>query len=107
MTCLRKQPGGSSLSLYFGKGFHIRRFSDNSCFHYGRVSHLFALKGEHLWGRFDEINNQLTVHATQESEDECLVDKTAIRTLLNGGEVFILPEGQMPGGSKLAAVMRY
>jgi hypothetical protein len=75
--------------------------------HYGRVSHLFALKGEHLWGSFDEMNNALEIHPTQEAGDECLVDKAIIRTLLTGGEVFILPEEKMPAGSKLAAVMRY
>ena len=75
--------------------------------HYGRISQLFVAKGEHLWGRFDEMNNQLTIHAAQEDDDECLVDKAVIKTLLTGGEVFILPAAKIPGGSKLAALMRY
>jgi hypothetical protein len=75
--------------------------------HYGRVSQLFALKDEHIWGTFDEVNNKLTVHATQEKGDECLLDKAIIRTLRTGGEVFILTEDKMPGRSQLAALMRY
>jgi hypothetical protein len=75
--------------------------------HYGRVSQLFALKGEHIWGRFDEMNNELTYHAARQGDDECLVDKTVIKTLLTGGEVFILPEEKMPAPGKLAALMRY
>ncbi len=75
--------------------------------HYGRVAQLFALKDEHIWGTFDVMNNALTMHATQEEGDECLVDKAVIKVLLNGGEVFIVPEDQMPTRSKLAAVMRY
>jgi hypothetical protein len=75
--------------------------------HYGRISQLFAQEGEHIWGRFDEMNNQLTIHASQEADDECLVDKCVIKTLMNGGEVFLLPKEKMPGGSKLAALMRY
>jgi hypothetical protein len=75
--------------------------------HYGRISQLFVLRNEHIWGSFDEMNNQLTIHPTQEADDECLVDKTVIKTLLNGGEVFILAPEKMPGGSKLAALMRY
>ena len=75
--------------------------------HYGRISELFVLKGEHIWGTFDEMNNQLTIHQNQEEGDECLIDKSVIKTLLNGGEVFILPADKMPGGSKLAALMRY
>ncbi len=75
--------------------------------HYGRVSQLLALKDSHIWGTFDEMNNALTVHPEQEPGDECLVDKTVIKVLLNGGEVFIVPEEQMPTRSKLAALMRY
>ena len=75
--------------------------------HYGRVSHLFVQEGEHLWGTFDEMNNSLTIHASQEDDDEDLVDKAVIKTLMNGGDVFILPSERMPLGSKLAAVMRY
>ncbi|MGC1242949.1 MAG: hypothetical protein WA874_15270 [Chryseosolibacter sp.] len=75
--------------------------------HYGRIAQLFALEGQHIWGRFDEMNNELSVHASQEDGDECLVDKSVIRTLMNGGEVFLLPKEKMPGGSKLAALMRY
>ena len=75
--------------------------------HYGRISQLFALQGEHIWGKFDEMNNKLTIHSAQQDDDECLVDKTVIKTLLSGGEVFILPADKMPAGSKLAAIMRY
>lgn len=75
--------------------------------HYGRISQLFVLKDEHIWGTFDEMNNVLTVHGTQEEGDECLVDKAVIKTLLTGGEVFILPADKMIAGSKLAAIMRY
>lgn len=75
--------------------------------HYGRVSQLFVAEGEHIWGKFDEMNNMLTTHESQEEDDECLVDKSVIRTLLNGGEVFVLAAVKMPGGSKLAALMRY
>ncbi len=75
--------------------------------HYGRVYQLFALKGEHIWGSFDEMNNALTMHPTREENDDCLIDKTIIKTLMTGGEVFILPEEKMPGRSKLAALMRY
>ena len=75
--------------------------------HYGRISQLFVSKGEHIWGSFDEMNNALTIHTAKEKDDECLVGKTIIKTLLNGGEVFILPAGKMPATSQLAALMRY
>lgn len=75
--------------------------------HYGRVHQLFVRKGEHIWGTFDEMNNSLTVHAEQQRGDECLVDKAVIKTLLNGGEVYILLREQMPAEGVMAATMRY
>lgn len=75
--------------------------------HYGRVAQLFAEKDAHIWGAFDEMNNQLTIHEEHEQEDECMLDKAIIKTLLNGGEVFILPKDGMPANTKLAATMRY
>ena len=75
--------------------------------HYGRVSQLFVVKNEHIWGTFDEMNNEITVHGTQEQGDECLIDKAVIKTLLTGGEVHVLPAEKMPAESKIAAIMRY
>lgn len=75
--------------------------------HYKRVWHLFVQKDEHIWGTFDEMNNKLTLHETQQEGDECLLDKAVIKTILNAGEVHVLPKDQMPADSKIAALMRY
>jgi hypothetical protein len=75
--------------------------------HYKKVWHLFVQQGEHIWGTFDEMNNKLTMHDTQQEGDECLIDKAVIKTILNAGEVHVLPKEKMPGQSKIAALMRY
>jgi hypothetical protein len=75
--------------------------------HYKRVWHLFVQEGAHLWGSFDEMNNKLTIHETQQEGDEDLIDKAVIRTIMNAGEVHFLPKDLMPAGSEIAAVMRY
>ena len=75
--------------------------------HYGRISQLFVSKDEHIWGSFDEMNNALIIHTVKAKDDKCLVDETIIKTLLNGGEVFMLPADQMPATSQVAALMRY
>lgn len=75
--------------------------------YYSRISSVFVLKGEHLWGTFDDTTNELTLHEEKEEGDECLLDKVVLKTLQNGGEVFILEKDQMPADSKIAAVMRY
>jgi hypothetical protein len=74
---------------------------------YSRVSDLFLCRGEHIWGSFDREANQLTMHANKEDNDDCLLDKAAVQTILNGGEVHILEKEKMPKGSTIAALMRY
>jgi hypothetical protein len=75
--------------------------------HYKRVSHLFVQEGAHIWGTFDEQANKLSINKAQKEEDEDLIDKAVIRTILNAGEVHFLPKEKMPGRSEIAALMRY
>jgi hypothetical protein len=42
-----------------------------------------------------------------ETGSEDLLDFSAIRTLLNGGTVFSVPQGKMPDDKPIAAVFRY
>lgn len=74
---------------------------------YSRVAHLFVQHNAKLWGLFDKDSEQLTVHEEQEAEDEDLIDKTIIETILHGGDVHMLPRERMPADSKIAALMRY
>jgi hypothetical protein len=76
--------------------------------YYSRVWHLFVRKGVHLWGKFDELNNKLEIHESQEPGDEDMIDKAIVKTLLNAGEVHILENSEMPvDGAVIAALMRY
>jgi hypothetical protein len=75
--------------------------------YYGRISTLFVQKDEHLWGTFDEMNNELVIHDVREEKDEDLIDKAVIKTLLTGGEVHIIEKDRMPAESNMAAIMRY
>jgi hypothetical protein len=75
--------------------------------YYAQVSDLFVCKDEHLWGRFNETDNQLEIHPQQQLNDECLLDRAAVKTYLNGGGVYLLEKEQMPDESILAAFLRY
>lgn len=75
--------------------------------YYGRVSHLFVQKGEHIWGTFDEMANSLVIHETQQNGDECLLNTAVIKTILTGGDVHILEKEKMPASGKIAALLRY
>lgn len=75
--------------------------------YYARISQLFVEKNAQIWGTFDEQNNQLVIHDNQEFSDDSLTDKAVMKTILNGGEVFVLEKDDMPARGPLAALMRY
>ena len=75
--------------------------------YYSRIAHLFIGKNERLWGTFDKDSDELTIHEQREANDEDLLDKALVQTVLNGGEVHLLDKDMMPGNCKLAALMRY
>jgi hypothetical protein len=75
--------------------------------YYGRVSHLFVARGEHVWGTFNEMENKLTVHENVDGVSEDLIDNAVVKTLATGGEVYVLDRTEMPADSCVAALMRY
>jgi len=68
---------------------------------------LFVCKGEHIWGTFDEMTNELKFHDTANESGEDLIDNAVVKTLATGGEVFLLEKEKMPAESQLAAIMRF
>ncbi len=75
--------------------------------YYGRVAYLFVQKGFHIWGTFDEMENKISYLNENEPGAQDLIDNTVVKTLLNGGEVFLLESDKMPASSQLAAIFRY
>ncbi len=75
--------------------------------YYSRVSYLFVQKDAQIWGKFDEQENTLVIHKDYKMNDDSLLDKAILKTIMNGGDVFILEKNEMPIASIIAAVMRY
>jgi hypothetical protein len=75
--------------------------------HSGRVEMLFVALGRHRWGSFDPDAREVRLHGDRRPGDEDLLDFVAVHTLLNGGAVYAVEAGQVPGGASLAAVFRY
>jgi len=69
----------------------------------GRVASLLAKEGTSTMGVFDRATMEMKVAGRQED----LVNAAALQTLAFGGDVFILHPDHVPGGSHLAAVLRY
>ncbi len=75
--------------------------------YYGQVSHLFVCRGEHIWGTFDEMANELQFHDTPDEDGEDLLDHAVVQALATGAEVFLLDKEEMPAETQVAALMRY
>jgi hypothetical protein len=78
----------------------------------GRVEALFVTKGTNVWGKILESNGDLKIelHPEFQSGDNCLVDKSVIKTLLNGGEAYLVEKENIPEDAveaEVAAIFRY
>jgi len=58
----------------------------------GRIDALFVRNNAQAWGHFDENNLTATIHDQPKEGDESLIDKAALLTLRNGGEVYLLDD---------------
>ena len=73
--------------------------------HDARVQTLFIPLHERRWGRYDAEARTLDLNEARTGYD--LFDLAAVQTLTNGGTVYAVQPGEMPGGGEVAAVYRY
>jgi hypothetical protein len=72
----------------------------------GRLASLFVPLGTHRWGRM--VAGGIAIeHEERQPGDQDLFDDAAMATLRNGGEVFAVPEADVPGEGPLAGILRY
>ncbi|MGH2397388.1 MAG: hypothetical protein ACRDFW_10450 [bacterium] len=73
----------------------------------GRIETLFLAKGVRQWGTFDAEKRVIDLHDAAHPNNEDLLDLAAVQTYLNGGTVYVVEPGEVPGGDLSAAVLRY
>lgn len=73
----------------------------------GRVDTLFVAEDASVWGRPDPVEAGIRIEAEATPDNQDLTDHAAVQTLLQGGNVHILPSSEMPAGTPLAAVLRF
>lgn len=74
---------------------------------FGRVDVLLVEIGAHTWGRYDEQENTLELHAERQPGDDDLLDYAAIQAFLQGGRVHALKPETMPIDGGIAATFRF
>ena len=72
-----------------------------------RIETLFVALDAQRWGRYDEEARQAEFHDAEEKGDEDLLDFVAVQTLLNGGVVYAVAPGEVPGEGMAAAIYRF
>lgn len=75
--------------------------------YFQRVHTLFIAENEHIWGVFDPEENQTKLHDKPTYENQDLLSTAASYTLINGGEVLVIPRETIPDESLAAAILRY
>lgn len=75
----------------------------------GRVDTLFIDKDEpNLWGQFNAEENIIRLHLERKQDSICLLNKAAIATFLQGGNVFNLTGEELPyPDASLNAIYRF
>jgi len=75
--------------------------------HDGRVLTLLVSDSLETTGVFDESTHSVKGRETGGASDEDLVNDAAVQTILHAGQIFVVPNGNMPNGAPLAAIFRF
>jgi len=78
--------------------------------HDGRVDTLFVARGVRLWGAYDVHRREVRLQGDQGGQrngSEDLLDLAAVQTFLHRGQVYAVPQTEVPDGQAMAAVFRY
>lgn len=76
----------------------------------GRVDTLFVSKGTPQWGRFKPDTQEVEMHDKFSYGDIDLVSRAAVQTILNGGNAYVVDNGDLPGNqfdNKMTAMLRF
>ncbi|MBN1430807.1 MAG: hypothetical protein JXB07_20725 [Anaerolineae bacterium] len=93
-------------------GVESKKASDDlkiilSAAYQGRVDTLFVAVGEQVWGSIDPEDGAVTEYGEPHMDNADLLDIAAAQTFLNGGTVYAVDPGNVPGAAMAAAVFRY
>lgn len=75
--------------------------------HRGQIQALFVAAGQEAWGTFDPETQAVRTQPQPSPEADELLNLAALQTYLSGGNVYVLPQNEMPATGLLAALLRY
>jgi hypothetical protein len=75
--------------------------------YYQRVHTLFAAEDVCIWGTFTPEENKINIEGERSFNNEELINLAVSYTLINGGQVFLIPKDKVPSDSSMAAILHY
>ncbi|MDO8550482.1 MAG: hypothetical protein Q7S39_10090, partial [Ignavibacteria bacterium] len=72
-----------------------------------RIEYLWVDLNEHIWGNFNEAEQEVEYEDRLTPENKDLLDFAATQTILNNGTVFALKRDEMPVRKSAFAVFRF
>jgi len=73
----------------------------------GRLEYVFLASDANVWGHFDEEYQVLRIYPEPGPDNEDILNRLALETLVRGGDVFTLPEDLRAKVGPAAGVFRY
>lgn len=73
----------------------------------GRIDVLFVPTGTHVLSGTNGSAGVSRAHGEQELGGRDLIEQAVVRTMLNSGTVYAVPEGEMPNRAEVAALFRF
>ncbi len=76
----------------------------------GRIEALFIVRGTHHWGTVNLEDHSVQLRDEPHENDQCLVSKSAVQTILHGGSTYLVAQDLLPediADARLAAVFRW
>jgi hypothetical protein len=75
--------------------------------HFKRIQSLFISNNAHVWGTFDPENNEVKIDDQSSPENQDLLSLAASHTIINNGNVLLVPQDKIPGKTPAAAILRF
>ena len=73
----------------------------------GQVASVFVPADQVFWGRYRAGHHLIEEHDTRQPGDHDLADVAAIEALRHGGQAFVVPASDIPGGGTAAATLHF
>ena len=78
-----------------------------SASYFKRINTLLIAEESHVWGNFNPENNEVIIEKAANPDNQDILNLAAMHTIINGGNVILLPKEDMPGNREAAAILRY